>query len=286
MRVVIADDAEGVSTYASDYIVKAINDYRPTAERPFVLGLPTGSTPLRTYQKLIQAFREGRISFKHVVTFNMDEYVGLPPEHPESYHYFMKHNLFDYVDIPEQNRHLLNGMAPDLVQECQEYEDKIRSYGGIHIFLAGIGTDGHLAFNEPGSSLLSRTRVKSLNEETITSNARFFNNDVKRVPTMALTVGMRTVMEAKTVVMLATGRSKALAVARCVEGSVTHMCTSSMLQLHPSAVLCLDEDATLELKVRTVKYFKGLLHSERALEVRQANSQKRRANRGKTVSKL
>lgn len=273
MRIVIKQDAEEIANYVAEYVIHAIEQFAPTAERPFVLGLPTGGTPQRTYQKLIQAFREGRVSFKHVVTFNMDEYVGLPENHPESYHFFMKKNLFDYVDLPEENRHILNGNAPDLIQECRNYEDKIKSYGGINLFLAGIGTDGHIAFNEPGSSLFSVTRVKSLNEETIKSNARFFDNDVKRVPTMALTVGIRTIMEAKTVLLIATGMNKALSVAKCVEGSVSHMCTATMLQMHPSAVLCLDDDATMELKVRTVRYFKGLLHSEKALEERQRNVQ-------------
>ncbi|GET91670.1 glucosamine-6-phosphate isomerase, putative [Leishmania tarentolae] len=271
MRIVISDTADKVADYASHYVIRAINDFKPTADRPFVLGLPTGDTPMRTYQKLIVAYREGRVSFKNVITFNMDEYVGLPADHPESYHYFMKHNFFDYVDIPEQNRHILNGNAPDLIEECRQYEEKIQAVGGIHLFLAGIGTDGHLAFNEPGSSLYSRTRVKSLNAETMESNARFFGNDVMRVPTMALTVGLRTIMEAKVVLMIATGSGKALAVARCVEGGITHMCTATMLQMHPAAVLCLDEDATLELKVRTTRYFKLLLNKEKALEERQNN---------------
>ncbi|KAG5470739.1 hypothetical protein LSCM1_01988 [Leishmania martiniquensis] len=271
MRIVISETADQVADYVSKYVIKSINDFKPTLERPFVLGLPTGETPMRTYQKLIVAYREGRVSFKNVITFNMDEYVGLPADHPESYHYFMKHNFFNYVDIPEKNRHILNGNAPDLVEECRQYEEKIQAAGGIHLFLAGIGTDGHLAFNEPGSSLYSRTRVKSLNAETMVSNARFFGNDVSRVPTMALTVGLRTIMEAKVVLMMATGANKALAVARCVEGGITHMCTATMLQMHPAAVLCLDEDATLELKVRTTRYFKALLSTEKALEERQKN---------------
>lgn len=271
MRIVITENAAKVADYVSEYVIKSILDFQPTAERPFVLGLPTGGTPLLTYQKLIVAFREGRISFQHVVTFNMDEYVGLPIEHPESYHAFMKRNFFDFVDVPAAHQHILNGNAVDLVEECRQYEERIQRYGGIHLFLAGIGTDGHLAFNEPGSSLFSRTRVKSLNEETILSNARFFGNDLTRVPTMALTVGLRTIMEAKTVLMMATGAGKAMAVMRCVEGSVTHMCTATMLQMHPSVVLCLDEDATLELKVRTARYFRNLLIKEADLEERQKN---------------
>ncbi|CBH18771.1 glucosamine-6-phosphate isomerase, putative [Trypanosoma equiperdum] len=266
MRIVISPDDEAVADYVSEYIIKKIIDFGPSSERPFVIGLPTGSSPLKTYQRLVKAYRDGRISFRNVVTFNMDEYVGLPRDHPQSYYYFMKHNFFDHVDIPEQNRNLLNGTAADLVAECRMYEEKIAAVGGVELFLAGVGTDGHLAFNEPGSSLESLTRVKSLNQETITSNARFFDNDIRKVPTMALTVGIRTVMNARNVVVVATGAGKAVPVAHCVEGSVTHAHPITALQLHPAAVLCVDEDATLELKVKTVRYFKGLLEREEEFE--------------------
>nr|CCC96154.1 unnamed protein product [Trypanosoma congolense IL3000] len=268
MRIVIFPDDEAVADYVSEYVIRKIKDFGPTSERPFVLGLPTGSSPLKTYQRLIKAYRDGRISFSHVITFNMDEYVDLPRDHPQSYYYFMKHNFFDHVDIPEQNRNLLDGTVVDLVSECRRYEEKINSVGGIELFLAGVGTDGHLAFNEPGSSLESVTRVKSLNQETISSNARFFDNDVQKVPTMALTVGVRTVMNARSILVVATGANKAAAVAHCVEGSVTHVHSITALQLHPAAVLCLDEDATLELKVKTVRYFKGLLQREEELDRR------------------
>ncbi|KAH9578976.1 Glucosamine/galactosamine-6-phosphate isomerase [Trypanosoma melophagium] len=274
MRIVISKDDDAVADYVSEYIIGMIRDFSPTKDRPFVLGLPTGDSPLKTYQRLIQAYREGRVSFRNVVTFNMDEYVGLPREHPQSYFYFMKTNFFDFVDIPEENRNLLDGTVPDLIQECQRYEDKIRLMGGIHLFLAGVGTDGHLAFNEPGSSLDSVTRVKSLNEETIVSNARFFDNDMRKVPTMALTVGIKTVMRARNVLVIATGANKAVAVARCVEGGISHVHPITALQLHPSAVLCVDEDATMELKVKTVKYFRGLLKREYELRQRQENAKK------------
>ncbi|ORC87421.1 glucosamine-6-phosphate isomerase [Trypanosoma theileri] len=279
MRVVISKDADAVADYVSEYIITMIRNFGPTKERPFVLGLPTGGSPLKTYQRLIQAYREGRVSFRNVITFNMDEYVGLPRDHPQSYFYFMKTNFFDFVDIPEENRNLLDGTVPDLIQECQRYEDKIRLVGGIHLFLAGVGTDGHIAFNEPGSSLDSLTRVKSLNEETIASNARFFDNDIRKVPTMALTVGVRTVMNARNVLVIATGSNKAVAVAHCMEGSISHSHPITALQMHPSAVLCLDEEATMEMKVKTVKYFRGLLKREDELIQRQKNAKK-------TMSKL
>ncbi|RNF27125.1 putative glucosamine-6-phosphate isomerase, putative,glucosamine-6-phosphate deaminase [Trypanosoma conorhini] len=273
MRIVISEDSDAVADYVAGYIIERIRDFSPSKDRPFVLGLPTGGSPLKTYQRLIQAYREGRITFRNVITFNMDEYVGLPREHPQSYYYFMKANFFDFVDIPEENRNLLDGNVPDLLHECQRYEDKIRQVGGIHLFIAGIGTDGHLAFNEPGSSLDSLTRVKSLNDETIASNARFFDNDVRRVPTMALTVGIRTVLQAQSVLVIATGASKAVAVAQCVEGSVSHSHPITALQWHRSAVLCLDRDATMELKVKTVRYFEGLLKREDELRRRQERAE-------------
>lgn len=182
----------------------------------------------------------------------MDEYVGLPREHPESYHSFMHTNFFNHVDLQPENIHLLDGNAPDLIKECASYEDKIKAYGGIELFLGGVGSDGHIAFNEPGSSLVSRTRIKSLAYETRLANARFFDGDMDAVPSMALTVGVQTVMDAREVVIIATGASKALAIQQAVEGGVSHLCTLSCLQLHKKSMVVVDEDAILELKVKTV----------------------------------
>ncbi|SPJ72199.1 probable glucosamine-6-phosphate deaminase [Fusarium torulosum] len=258
MRLVIREDSEEASQYTSEYIISRILTFNPTAERPFVLGLPTGSSPLNIYKNLIQAHKASRVSFRHVVTFNMDEYVGLPREHPESYCSFMHHNLFKHIDIQPENIHLLNGNAPDLFTECADYEAKIKSFGGIELFLGGVGTDGHIAFNEPGSSLVSRTRIKSLAYETRIANARFFDDDIDEVPEMALTVGVQTVMDAREVVIIALGASKALAIQQAVEGGVSHLCTLSCLQLHPRSMVVVDEDATLEMKMKTVNYFKGV----------------------------
>jgi glucosamine-6-phosphate deaminase len=226
--------------------------FKPTIDKPFVLGLPTGSSPLLIYKALVEAYRSKRVSFRHVVTFNMDEYVGLPREHPESYHSFMHTNFINHVDLQAQNVYILNGNASDLFEECADYEAKIRAHGGIDLFLGGVGSDGHIAFNEPGSSLTSRTRIKSLAYETRLANARFFNNDLDAVPSMALTVGVQTVMDAREVVIIATGASKALAVQQAVEGALSHLCTLSCLQLHPCSMVVVDEDATLEMKVKTV----------------------------------
>lgn len=270
MRVVIEKEPEGVAVAASEHIIASINRFAPTKERPYVIGLPTGGTPVKTYQKLIQAHRAGRVSFKHVVSFNMDEYVGLPQEHPESYHSFMFNNFFNFIDIERDNINILNGNAEDLVAECQRYEDKIARYGGIELFMGGLGHDGHIAFNEPGSSLTSRTRVKSLNHETVQANARFFDGDMSKVPTLALTVGIGTILDAREVLFLVTGVGKAKALAMCIEESVTHMWTGSALQLHKKATVVCDEPATMELRVRTVRYFQDLQRSEKELEKRQA----------------
>ena len=275
MRIVISADSDKVAEYVSGLIVERINAFKPTAEKPFVLGLPTGSSPLKTYQKLIRAFREGKVSFQHVVTFNMDEYVGIPESHDQSYHYFMYTNFFNFIDIPKANINILNGNAVDLVAECQQYEEKIQSVGGIELFLGGLGEDGHIAFNEPGSSLSSLTRVKSLNDDTIQANSRFFDNDLSRVPTMSVTVGVKTVMDARSVIVVATGHKKAVAVAQMVEGAISHTYPCTALQAHPSCVLCVNEDATSELRVKTVKYFKGLEKREHELATRQENARKR-----------
>jgi len=199
MRLVILDDYDNVSTWAAKYIRNKILMFQPGPDKYFVLGLPTGSTPLGTYKKLIEFYKNGILSFKYVKTFNMDEYVGLPRDHPESYHSFMFDNLFKHVDIDPNNVHILDGNAVNLDQECSDFETKIKEAGGIHLFVGGIGPDGHIAFNEPGSSLVSRTRVKTLAQDTILANARFFENDLKKVPTQALTVGVGTVMDAQEV---------------------------------------------------------------------------------------
>ena len=202
--------------------------------------------------------KAGEVSFKHVVTFNMDEYIGIPADHPESYRTFMYTNFFNHIDIQDKNINLLDGNAKNNEAECQRYEDKIKSYGQIHLFMGGVGNDGHIAFNEPASSLSSRTRIKTLTEDTRIANSRFFDNDINQVPKYALTIGVGTLLDAKEIMILVTGHNKALALEAAVEGSVNHLWTVSALQLHPKSVIVCDEPATQELKVKTVKYFSEL----------------------------
>lgn len=255
MRLIIQPDYEHLAKWTASYIARKIEIFKPAAGKPFVLGLPTGSSPLGVYSELIALYKLGKVSFKHVVTFNMDEYVGLEPEHPQSYHYFMWSNFFSHIDIPEENVNILDGLAPDIKAECARYEEKIKAVGGIHLFLGGIGVDGHIAFNEPGSSLASRTRSKELNYDTRLVNSRFFGNDVTKVPRLALTVGVGTVLDAKEVLIVVNGHNKARALRHVVEEGVSHMWTGSALQLHPRAMIVCDEAATYELKVGTFKHF-------------------------------
>ncbi|GKW23504.1 glucosamine-6-phosphate deaminase [Pectobacterium carotovorum subsp. carotovorum] len=258
MRLIPLTTAADVGKWAARHIVERINAFKPSAERPFILGLPTGSSPLEAYKSLVTMHNAGLVSFKYVVTFNMDEYVGLPTDHPESYHTFMYQNFFNHIDIPRENINLLNGNAEDTTAECRRYEEKIKSYGKIHLFMGGVGNDGHIAFNEPASSLASRTRIKTLTEETRIANSRFFGGDVSLVPKFALTVGVGTLLDAEEVMILVTGRNKAQALQAAVEGNVNHMWTISCLQLHAKAIMVCDEPSTMELKVKTVKYFREL----------------------------
>ena len=258
MRLIIQPDYERLSRWAADYVVARINAAAPTAEKPFVLGLPTGSSPIGMYKELVKANKEGRVTFKHVLTFNMDEYVGLPEEHPESYHSFMKTNLFDHIDCPKENIHILNGNAPDLAAECANYEKMIEEAGGIDLFLGGIGPDGHIAFNEPGSSLTSKKKKKTLTTDTRIANCRFFGGNPDNVPAHALTVGVGTVMAAKEVLILCNGHNKARALQAAVEGPVTQMWTISVLQLHQHGIIVCDEAACEELRHGTYKYFKDI----------------------------
>jgi|EP00945_MAST-04E_sp_MAST-4E-sp1_P004515 glucosamine-6-phosphate deaminase len=267
MRLVIHDDDSKVGDYVAEYVRKRIAEFGPTEDKPFVLGLPTGSTPIKTYEKLVDYHLHNQLSFEHVVTFNMDEYCEIPHDHPESYHSFMWKHLFSKVNIKPSNVNILDGNAADLQTECLRFEDKIATYGGIELFLGGIGPDGHVAFNEPGSSLTSRTRVKTLAYDTILANARFFGGDISKVPKMALTVGVGTVMDAREVLIIITGAKKALALTKCIEEGVNHMWTVSAIQMHPRAMIVCDEDATLELRVKTVKYFKGLQQTNKKLKI-------------------
>ncbi|KAG0365596.1 glucosamine-6-phosphate isomerase [Gamsiella multidivaricata] len=264
MRLVIRKDYDEVSYHVAKYVKERVNEFAPSANRPFVLGLPTGSSPVGVYRNLVKFYQDGELSFRHIVTFNMDEYVGLPRDHPQSYHTFMWNHLFKYVDILPENVNILDGNALDLDLECQRYEEKIFAFGGIELFLGGIGPDGHIAFNEPGSSLNSRTRVKTLAYDTIVANARFFDNDITKVPNLALTVGVGTVVDAREVCIIITGAHKALALAKCIEEGMNHMWTVSAIQIHPRGMIVCDEDATLELHVKTVNYFKSIekVHEE------------------------
>ena len=261
MRVVIQENYEKMCKWAADYIAAKINAHG--TDKPFVLGLPTGSSPLGVYAELARLNKAGKVSFKNVVTFNMDEYLGLPREHDQSYWYFMWSNFFDHIDIPKDNVNILNGMAEDPEAECARYEAKIASYGGIDLFMGGIGVDGHLAFNEPFTSLTSRTGVRALTTDTRIVNGRFFGNDPEKVPAKALSVGIATVTDSKEVLILINGHNKARALAATVEGNVSHKWTCSALQRHNGAIIACDEAACGELTVDTYKYFLDIERKER-----------------------
>ncbi|MBR4673446.1 MAG: glucosamine-6-phosphate deaminase [Victivallales bacterium] len=261
MKVIIQKDYDNMCEWAANHIIAAINNHKEN--RPFVLGLPTGSSPLGVYKRLIAANKAGKVTFKNVVTFNMDEYVGLPRTHHESYWFFMHDNFFDHIDIPAENINILNGMADDLEAECARYEAKIASYGGIDLFMGGSGVDGHIAFNEPFTSLASRTGIRDLTEDTKIVNSRFFDNDPDKVPSRALSVGVATVTDSREVLLLISGHNKARALKECVEGGVNQMWTISALNMHNNAYIACDEMACGELRVDTYKYFLDVYKKER-----------------------
>lgn len=245
MKLVITSHNLGL--WAADFILRR---WEAAAKKPFVLGLPTGGTVEEMYAALVELSREGKISFQDIITFNMDEYVGLPPTHVQSYAYYMKERLFSQVDIRPENIHLLNGLAADLKTECAQYEAAITQAGGIDLFLGGIGQNGHIAFNEPGSSFTSRTRLIDLTENTRLANSRFFGQDISQVPTQALTVGIGTVLDAQELLFLASGDSKAQAVAHVAQGNVTPEWPITALKNHPQATLLIDPAAAADLPGR------------------------------------
>lgn len=262
MKVIIRESSAQGSIWAAHYIAKKIQEKAARTSEPFVLGLCTGSTPIETYAELIRMVRAGELSFKNVISFNMDEYVGLPESHPESYHSFMHKYLFDHIDEPAENIHILNGNAEDIEAECAEYERQIALAGGFDLFLGGVGEDGHIAFNEPFSSLQSRTRAVTLTYDTRVVNSRFFDDDVNQVPKQALTVGVATVLSSQEVVILAFGPKKARALRDAIEGPVSHYCTLSGLQNHAAGTIVCDELSVGELKVNSYRYFKAVEEAE------------------------
>ncbi|MEH6584850.1 MAG: glucosamine-6-phosphate deaminase [Halioglobus sp.] len=241
MKVVILDRPHDVAQYGADIFARQLKQ-KPSS----VLGLATGTTPLSLYRELIERNRSGEISFEQVQSFNLDEYLGLPSNHPQSYRHFMNHELFNHLDIDKTNTHVPAGNAHNPITACEEYEHAIRNSGGIDIQLLGIGRNGHIGFNEPTSCMTSRTRVKTLTRETIADNARFFSADETQ-PHLSITMGIGTIMEAKLVVLLATGESKAEAIKSMIEGPISAWNPASALQMHPSTVVIIDEAAAGEL---------------------------------------
>ena len=264
MKVIIRDTAHEASLWVAHRIAAAIKAKAAVTDKPFVLGLCTGSTPIETYAELARMVKAGEVSFKNVISFNMDEYVGLPVEHPESYHSFMHRYLFDHIDEKPENIHILDGNAKDIEAECAAYEQAIVDAGGFDLFLGGVGEDGHIAFNEPFSSLESRTRVVTLTQDTREVNARFFDGDFNKVPKQALTVGVATVLSSKEVVILAFGSKKARALKDAIEGPMSHYCTLSGLQAHPAGTIVCDENSIGEVKVNSYRYFKAVEEAENA----------------------
>ncbi len=237
MKVIYQPTYEALSLAAANIVVESI---AKASEGRIVLGLPTGSTPLGMYALLAQACAEGRLTFRNVITFNMDEYVAIPATHPESYHSFMYKNLFSLIDIPPENINILDGNAPDLEAECQRYEEKIAAAGGIDLMIGGVGRDGHVAFNEPNKTLHALTHVERLTDDTIRANARFFSDDTTQVPRQALTMGVATIFSARRVVILAAGKGKEEAIQRATAQEITTTWPVSLLQLHPDAYLIVE----------------------------------------------
>ena len=255
MRIIIQPDYDDLVVWAGNYIIHKIRLYNPTSDNLFVLGLPTGSTPIGLYNYLACECKKGNISFKHVVTFNMDEYVSLDKEDKDSYAYYMHKHFFSKVDILPENINLLNGKSDNPHQECEEYEKKIRETG-INLFVAGLGTDGHIAFNEPLSSLKSKTRIKTLHSDTIEINKQYFEE--KNIPIHVMTVGVDTILSSKEIVMLVSGSKKSNALYHCIECGINHLYSGSALQQHKNTLVICDDQSTLDLNIKTVNYIKSI----------------------------
>ncbi len=265
MRVIVEQDKDGVSRRAAQFVAQLVRK-RPNC----VLGLATGSTPLGMYSELIRLHREEGLDFSRVVTFNLDEYVGLTATHPQSYRFFMQQNLFDHINIDPRDTHVPDGRALDFEAYCEQYERLITDEGGIDLQVLGIGSDGHIAFNEPGSSLGSRTRLKTLTAETVRDNARFFGSE-QEVPRLAITMGVGTILESRQCLLLAAGPHKAKAIRDTIEGPITAQVTASALQLHRDVIAILDEEAARLLERRD--YYLEVERAQAALQAGQLKGQ-------------
>ncbi len=250
MEIVICNGYDEMSKNAAAVVANIVKT-KPNA----VIGLATGSTPLGLYAELIRMHKKDGLDFSHVTTFNLDEYVGLTPEHDQSYRRFMNQNLFDHINIDKKNTYVPSGTAKNYQKFCSDYEQQMRKAGGVDVQVLGIGSDGHIGFNEPGDSLACRTHVVTLTKQTIDDNARFFEKR-EDVPIFACTMGVGTILEARKLLMVANGKKKAKTIAAALEGPVSSMCTASALQLHPDSIVFLDEDAAAELKMRD--YYKWI----------------------------
>lgn len=237
MEIIKVKDYDAMSDAACSIVVDRLN----SLEKP-VLGLATGSTPEGLYKRMTEKYKQGALSLKNVTSFNLDEYVGIERTDPNSYYYFMKTKLFDHVDIPLENTHVPNGVAPDLKQECETYEEAIKRAGGIDLQLLGIGANDHIGFNEPGTPFTSKTHVVDLEQSTIEANSRFFDS-IEDVPTQAITMGIDTIMSSKEILLIISGEAKAEALANLLNGDVTEEIPASVLKKHPNFTLIADEAA-------------------------------------------
>ncbi len=258
MRVVIKKDYEDVTDWAATYIAYKISRARPTPSKPFVLGLPMGDTPKGIYKKLVELNHKGKLSFANVVIFCMNEFVGLDAKAPQSCHSYMNEFLLKHVDTKASNIYILDGKTKNYEKECSNFELAIKQKGGIDLFVGGVGEDGHIAFNEPFSSLSSLTRVKTLTTETMKAKAKLFGDDITKVPHTVLTVGVGTIMSAKEVLFLATGENKAKATKSAIEEGVNHKWPVSALQMHKHGIYLCDEDAASKLEKETIIYLKDI----------------------------
>jgi len=274
MRLLIFQDYDQISKKTAEFVINLINEREN--ERPVVLGLSAGYSVLRTFSYLVEAYKNNQVSFENVITFNIDEFVDLPRDSPHSQHTYMWENFFSKINIRRENINFLDGNTLDWDDECARYEEKIREVGGIDLIFFGTGLDGHVGRNEPGSSFESRTRPKTLAYDTLLQLSKRHGVEIDKVPKIALTMGLKTIMDARQLLVLFSGVERSHALERCLEQGINHMFPVSIAQLHPKVCFICDEDSTLELRVKTVRYFQGLAETVQNYEASLKASKRKR----------